>query len=65
MPDVKDYATVIASALEEVSMNGTLQVSADGSKVVQHVGSANDDDIEVVVSVKQHTSGSAWKDVRS
>jgi hypothetical protein len=49
--DVKDFATVIASALEEVSVTGVLQVSADGSKVVQEVGGSNDDDVEVVVTV--------------
>jgi hypothetical protein len=51
MADVKDFATVIASALEEVSVNGVLQVSVDGSEVVQEVGASNDDDVDVIVTV--------------
>jgi hypothetical protein len=52
MADAKDYATLIASALEEVSVTGVLQVSVDESKVVQEIGASNDDDVEVVVTVR-------------
>jgi hypothetical protein len=56
MADVKDFATVIASALEEVSVNGVLQVSVDGSEVVQEVGGSSDDDVEVIVTVVPRAS---------
>jgi hypothetical protein len=51
MADVTDFATVIVSRLKEVSVNGVLQVSVDGSKVVQEAGGLNNDDAEVLVTV--------------
>jgi hypothetical protein len=53
MADAKDYATLIASALEEVSVTGVLQVSVDESKIVREIGASNDDDVEVVVTVRR------------
>lgn len=32
-------------------MTGVLQVSVNGSKVVREIGGANDDDVEVVMTV--------------
>ena len=51
MTHAKDYATLIASALDEVSVTGVLQVSVDDSKVIREIGGSNDDDVEVVVTV--------------
>ncbi|RYG85138.1 MAG: hypothetical protein EON59_12830 [Alphaproteobacteria bacterium] len=51
MADIKDVTAVIASALEEVSVTGTLDVSMEGGETVQSVGLATGDDVEVIVTV--------------
>jgi hypothetical protein len=56
MTDAKDYATLIASALDEVSVTGVLQVSVDDRKVIREIGGSNDDDVEVVVTVTPRTT---------
>lgn len=52
MADIKDMSTVIASALAEVSVNGTLDVEMDGDSKVVSLGSLSGEAVEVVVTVK-------------
>ena len=52
MATVLDVATVITSALTEVSMNGRLDVRMDGSRSTSWVGQPTGDDYEIVVELK-------------
>lgn len=52
MADITDIKTVVASALEEISVTGTLDVTMDGAEVVEALGCKTGDDMEVVVIVK-------------
>jgi hypothetical protein len=52
MADIKDVSTVIASALSEISVNGTLDVEMDGDSEVVNLGTLPGDPVEVVVTVK-------------
>lgn len=52
MADIKDVSAVIASALDEVSVAGTLDVSMDGSHTLGAVGHSNGDEVEITVVVK-------------
>lgn len=52
MADINDVSAVIASALDEVSVAGTLDVSMDGSHTLGAVGHSNGDDVEITVVVK-------------
>ena len=52
MADINDVSAVIASALSEVSLTGTLDVSMDGAETVKTLGEAGGDDVEVIVIVK-------------
>lgn len=51
MADIKDNSTSIASALNEVGVNGTLDVEGDGEHVVIPLGEPNEDDIALKVVV--------------
>lgn len=51
MADIIDLSTVIASALSEVSVNGTLDVEMDGENKVVAIGKHSGEDVEVVVTV--------------
>ena len=52
MADIKDVSTVIASALSEVSINGTLDVEMDGNSKVVELGALSGEAVEVTVTVK-------------
>ena len=54
--DIQDISTVIASALEEVSVSGKLDVIVDGEERVVSIGDKGDD---VVVRVVVEEAGSA------
>lgn len=56
MADIQDISTVIASALEEVSVSGKLDVIVDGEERVVSIGDKGDD---VVVRVVVEEAGSA------
>lgn len=51
MADIKDVSTVIASALSEVSVNGTLDVEMDGDSKIVKLGPLSGEAVAVVVTV--------------
>ena len=51
MADIKDVSTVIASALEEVSLSGKLDVHMDGHQKVVAIGDKGEQ-VEVKVQVE-------------
>ena len=51
MADLKDVSTVIASALSEVSMHGTLDVEMDGESRVVTLGHVTGEDVDIVVTI--------------
>lgn len=51
MADIQDVSTVIASALSEVSINGTLDVEMDGDSKIVALDAATGEAVEVVVTV--------------
>jgi len=52
MADIKDVRDTIASALTEVGVSGTLDVTMDGAESVVTVGEVHGEEVEVVVTVK-------------
>lgn len=52
MADIKDVSTVIASALREVNVNGTLDVEMDGESKVVELGQLSGEAVEVAVTIK-------------
>ncbi|MDN4634140.1 hypothetical protein QCD71_21725 [Sphingomonas sp. PsM26] len=51
MADIKDVTAVVASALTEVNLGGSLDVMMDDGEVVEAIGEAGGDAVEVVVIV--------------
>lgn len=51
MADIKDVTAVIASALTEVSLAGSLDVKMDGGESIEGLGVPSGDDVEVTVVV--------------
>ena len=51
MADIADLSTVIASALSEVSVNGTLDVEMDGDNKFVKLGTQSGEAVEVIVTV--------------
>ncbi len=47
-----DIKTVIASALNEISVTGTLDLAMDGAEAVEALGRPTGDDVEVLVVVR-------------
>ena len=52
MAEIKDIRDTIASALTEVGVSGTLDVTMDGTETVVTVGEVHGEEVEVVVTVK-------------
>ncbi|MGE3745512.1 MAG: hypothetical protein AB7G25_07370 [Sphingomonadaceae bacterium] len=52
MADVKDVAAVIQSALAEIGVTGTLEVSKDGEEAAAALGRPTGDDVQVAVVVE-------------
>lgn len=51
MADINDVSAVIASALAEVSVAGTLDVTMDGRHSLGSLGSTGGDDVDITVVV--------------
>jgi hypothetical protein len=51
MADIKDVTAVIASALTEVNLAGSLDVKMDGGESIEGLGVPSGDDVEVTVVV--------------
>jgi hypothetical protein len=49
--DIKDVTAVIASALTEVNLAGSLDVKMDGGESIEGLGVRSGDDVEVTVVV--------------
>ncbi|MBY9063314.1 hypothetical protein K7957_10265 [Sphingomonas yunnanensis] len=58
MADIKDVTAVIASALAEVSLAGSLDVKMDGGESVEVLGPPSAGDVEVTVVVSRVGEGS-------
>ena len=52
MADIKDITTVLASALAEASVNGTLDVKMEGDNKITPLGELDGEGVEVIVTVK-------------
>lgn len=53
MADIKDVTAVVASALTEVSLAGSLDVQMDDGETVERIGDAGGDAVEVLVIVRR------------
>jgi hypothetical protein len=62
MADIKDISTSIASALNEVGVNGTLDVEGDGEHVVIPLGEPTEDDVALKVLVSPASPDTAEAD---
>lgn len=58
MADIKDISRAIESALLEIGVNGTLDVSENGEAVAVVVGQPTGDDVAVTVAVDPLPEGS-------
>ena len=52
MANINDISAVITSALNEVSVAGTLDVDMDGKHRVAALGMSGSDDVEITVTVR-------------
>ena len=52
MAEISSVATVIASALNEIGVNGTVHVEMDGKEAVETVGVMDAEEVEIVVTVR-------------
>lgn len=57
MADIKDVTAVIASALTEVSLAGSLDVKMDGGESIEVLNRHGGDDVEVTVVVSRVGEG--------
>ena len=52
MADAKDVATAVQSALDEIGVTGTLDVTKDGTEAAKTIGTSGGDDVHVTVDVE-------------
>lgn len=52
MADAKDLSTAVQSALDEIGVMGTLDVSKDGDEAAKTIGTLGGDDVHVTVDVE-------------
>ncbi|WP_260597792.1 hypothetical protein [Sphingomonas endolithica] len=53
MADVKDVSRAVQAALEEIGVNGKLNVQMDGDEATASVGHPTGDDVDVSVTVSE------------